>query len=319
MKIVFIDKSTLTEDVNLTKPNFPHQWIEYNSTSADQTLDRVKDADIIVTNKVVLNEEIIRQCRSLKLIAVVATGYNIIDTKTCNELNIPVCNVHGYAKNTVTEHTFSLIFHLTRSIASYQKDIQQGRWQKSEQFCFLDYPIKDITEKTIGIIGAGTTGLAVANIAKSFDMNVLLHSRTPKECEHAFTSLNDLYEKSDIISVHCPLTPETENLITLNEFQTMKKQPIIINCARGGIVNEEDAVTAIKNSLISGLGFDCLTQEPPTKGNPILDIVDQPNVIITPHVAWASQQAIQLLWDGVINNINAFQQGKPKNIVNEVI
>lgn len=314
MHIVFLDSDTFTPDFTFKQPDFAHQWTVYSSTKPEQVSARIENADVVITNKVVLDKSIIEKAKQLKLVAVAATGYNHIDVNACKNSNITVCNAAGYSTHSVPEHALMLMLMLRRNIMAYQKDMLDGRWQKTEQFCFLDHPIKDLHNITLGIIGAGSLGMSVTHIARGFGMKVIYTSHTPRK-DKDWVSLEAIYQQADIISLHCPLNDNTFDLLNADAFNQMLKAPIVINTARGGIVNEKDAANALKTGRISGLGIDCLAQEPPKDGSPLLDIAYLPNVIITPHIAWASQDAMNNLWDIVITNIEGFAQNQIQNKV----
>jgi len=316
INIVFLDSNSFGASVHFSRPSFEHHWVDFPKTAADEVVSRLAGADIAVTNKVPVTGDMLDQLPNLKMIAVTATGYNIIDMNACNERGIVVSNVSGYATNTVPEHTFALILALRRSIIGYRADVAAGDWGRSDQFCLHTHNIQDLNGATLGIIGAGSLGKRVAQIAEAFGMRTLLAARKgASDIPSGYTPFDSVLEESDVITLHCPLTPDTVNLISMNEFQKMKRHPIIINTARGGIVNEHDIVTALDLGLVSGIGFDCLSTEPPSAGNPLLGILDRPNAIITPHIAWASREAKQILWDQSMANIENFQAGKPSNQV----
>ncbi|MGB5918066.1 D-2-hydroxyacid dehydrogenase [Arcobacter sp.] len=316
-KIVFLDRATFAQTISINKPVFEHEWIEYESTEVQQIINRCSDADVIITNKVPLKEEVLKQLKKLKFIAVAATGYDCIDLEACKKLNILVSNVRGYGINSVPEHVFSLIFALKRSLIGYRDDVINGEWQKAKQFCFHTHSITDLKGSTLGIVGQGGLGKAVGNIGKALGMNVIYAERKDsKNIREGYTQFDKFLKESDIISLNCPLTNETRNLLTYKEFQKMSRTPLIINCGRGGLVNEVDIVKALNEKLISGIGFDCLTSEPINNEHPFCKILNLPNVIVTPHVAWASEEAMQTLWNKLIENINNFKNNKPSNILN---
>lgn len=317
IKIVFLDRTTIASNIELTKPNFKHEWIEYESTNVHDIVARCYDADIIITNKVPLNEETLEQLPRLKFIAVAATGYDCIDVQICKKLNVLVSNVQGYGINSVPEHVFSMIFALKRSLIGYRNDVINDQWRKSKQFCFHSHSISDLKGSTLGIIGRGTLGKAIAKIGEILGMNVIYAERKgSKNIRDGYVQFDKFLKESDIISLNCPLTNLTQDLLTYKEFKKMSRCPIIINCGRGGLVNESDIVKALKEKLISGIGFDCLTSEPINEEHPFLEILSLPNVIVTPHVAWASETAMQTLWNILIENINNFKKNRPSNIIN---
>jgi glycerate dehydrogenase len=312
-KVAFLDRNSLK--ANLRRPVFEHEWFEYDQTLASEVVDRLHGVTVAITNKVPIRKDALNQLPDLKLIAVAATGYDVIDLDFCKEKGIGVVNIRNYAVHTVPEHTFSLILSLKRNLVAYRNDVLSGRWQKHNQFCFFDYPIGDLAGSTLGIFGEGVLGQGTAKIAKAFGMNVLFADHPPpKSVNVKFTDPEEIFEKSDIISLHCPLTENSKNFIGLNEFKKMKDTSILINTARGGLVNEKDLVTALDEGLIAGAGFDVLTKEPPKDGNPLLE-VNRPNFILTPHIAWASDGAMQFLADQLIDNIEAFVSGNPQHLL----
>jgi glycerate dehydrogenase len=313
-RIVFLDRSSIGPSVSLTKPSFAHEWVEHDRTRPDQVVERLKDADIAVCNKVPIRRDAIEQLPKLKMICIPATGYDAFDIAACKERGIVVSNVRGYAVNTVPEHAFALIFALRRGIVGYRQDVIDGRWQEAAQFCFFTHPINDLAGSTLGIFGEGALGQGVAAIGRALGMRTLFAAhKGVSGLGPLYTPFDEVLETADVISLHCPLMPATRNMIAAPEFAKMKKNPLLINCARGGLVNEADLVDALDKGQIAGAGFDCLTSEPPLPDNPLLKVLDRPNVIVTPHVAWASNEAMQTLWDQVIDHINNFNAGKPSN------
>jgi glycerate dehydrogenase len=311
--IVFLDRSTLQATVR--RPAFEHTWQEYATTSAAQTVERLKDATIVLTNKAPLRGDVLAQLPKLKMIAVAATGYDVIDVPACRERGIAVANIRNYALHTVPEHAFSLILALRRSLLEYRADVERGRWQEVDQFCFFDHPIRDLHGSTMGIFGEGVLGQGTAAIARAFGMRVLFADHAPPKMPNVeFTPVEQVLAESDVISLHCPLTPDSRNMFGLEQFRKMKRSAILINTARGGLVDEQALVTALKEGLIAGAGFDVLTKEPPKEGNPLLDL-RMPNFILTPHVAWASDGAMQFLADQLIDNVELFIKGTPQHLV----
>ncbi|MBP1841963.1 glycerate dehydrogenase [Rhizobium petrolearium] len=316
MKVVFLDRDTIGPSVTITRPSFAHEWVEYGKTAPEDVAARIADADIVITNKAPVREQAIAAASKLKMIAVAATGYDVIDLAFAKERGITVSNVRGYAVNTVPEHTFALIFALRHSIVGFRQDVIAGEWQRANQFCFFNHPIRDLAGSTLGIFGRGALGKSVAKIAEAFGMKVIFAARKGTETiEPGYTAFDDVLKTADIITFHMPLTPTTRNLIGIEEFRRMKKRPLIINTARGGLVNEADLVTALNEGLIAGAGFDVLTKEPPAPDNPLLAVLERSNVIVTPHVAWASDEAMQTLWAQVISHIENFEKGAPTNVL----
>jgi glycerate dehydrogenase len=315
-RIVFLDRSTIGPSVTLSKPSFPHEWVDYDRTRPDQVVERLTGAAIAVVNKVPIRRESIEKLPDLKMICIPATGYDAFDIDACKERGIVVSNVRGYAVHTVPEHAFALIFALRRGLIGYRQDVIEGRWQKEAQFCFFTHPINDLAGSTLGIFGEGALGQGVATIGRALGMRILFAAhKGVSGLGPLYTPFDEVLETADILTLHCPLMPATRNMIAAPEFAKMKKRPLLINCARGGLVNEADLVDALDRGQVSGIGFDCLTSEPPAPDNPLLTILDRPNVIVTPHVAWASDEAMQTLWDQVISHIDNFHAGKPSNRV----
>ncbi len=316
MRIVFLDRSTIGPSVTVTRPGFEHEWVEYDRTGAEQVVERLKGADIAVSNKVPINRAAIEALPELKMIAIPATGYDAFAVDACRERGIIVSNVRGYAVNTVPEHTFALILALRRSIVGFRQDVIDGKWQEADQFCFFTHPIKDLAGSTLGIFGEGVLGQGVASLARAFGMRVLFAAHKGVEgLGPLYTPFDQVLEESDVITLHCPLMPGTRNMIAAPEFAKMKRRPLLINCSRGGLVDEADLVTALDKGQIAGAGFDVLTSEPPRPDNPLLSVLERPNVIVTPHTAWASDGAMQTLWNQVVSHIENFHAGKPSNVV----
>ncbi len=308
-KIVFLDRETL--DANVRIPNFPNEYTEYGQTSVDQIVERAKDADIIITNKVPLREPVLKQLPKLKLIAVAATGTDVIDKAYTTANGITVSNIRNYAYNTLPEHVFALLFALRRNLVNYVDSVRHGKWGYVNQFCYFDYPIYDIAGSTLGIVGYGALGKETEKRALALGMKVLVNDLfdIPGKVD-----LPTILRESDVITLNIPLTPQTRNLIGAKEFGMMKKTASIINTARGGIIDEEALADALRKGVIAGAALDVLTVEPPKNGNILLDPTI-PNLIITPHVAWASKEAMQVLSDQLIDNIDAFVAGDPRNVV----
>ena len=311
--IVFLDRQSLRAE--LRAPAFAHEWTEHVQTRADQVVERLQHATVAITNKVPIRRETLAQLPHLKLIAMAATGHDVIDTQACQEHGVALVNIRNYAVHTVPEHAFALIFALRRNLMAYREDVLKGRWQTEEQFCFFDYPIRDLHGSTLGIFGEGVLGQATAQIGRALGMRVLFADHAPpKAADVDFVSPAQVFAESDIISLHCPLTPASRHFIGMTQLKQMKPSALLINTSRGGLVDEHALKEALETGVIAGAGFDVLTQEPPKDGNPLLDI-RSPNFILTPHVAWASQQAMQFLADQLIDNIEAFVANKPQNRV----
>ena len=316
MRIVFLDRGSIGPSVELHRPSFEHDWVVYDQTAPDQVAERLADADIAISNKVPIRRDSIEKCPKLKMIAIPATGYDAFDLEACRERGIVVSNVRGYAINTVPEHTFALILALRRSIVGYRQDVIDGEWQKSGQFCFFNHPIKDLRGSKLGIIGEGVLGQGVADLARAFGMEIMFAAHKGVDGRGPlYTPWDQVIETADIITLHSPLMPATKNMIAEPEFRRMKQKPLLVNCSRGGLVHEGDLVKALDEGWISGVGFDVLTSEPPAPDNPLLKVLDRPNVIVTPHVAWASEEAMQTLWNQVRDHLENFERGEPSNVV----
>lgn len=311
--IVFLDRATVR--AQFPAPAFPHTWQDYDETAAADVVPRLNEATIAITNKVQFTRDVLTQLPNLKLIAVTATGYNNVDIAACRERGVAVANVRNYALHTVTEHVFAMVFALRRNLMAYREDILRGRWQQESKFCFFDYPLLDLHDSTFGIIGAGTLGREAARIAEAFGMRVLYaQSLGGSEANDGRVPLDQLLAEADVVSLHCPLTDRTRGLIGERELRHMKPGALLINTARGGIVDEAALARALKEGWIAGAGVDVLSEEPPRHGNPLLEI-KTPNLVMTPHVAWASEQAMQGLADQVLANLEAFVAGRPQNLV----
>lgn len=315
-RIVFLDRGTIGPSVELSRPAAPHDWQMHDRTPPEAVVERLAGARIAVTNKVPLRRAALEQLPELKFISVAATGYDVIDIAACREFGITVSNVRGYAVASVPEHTMALILSLKRALPGYRADVQAGEWQRSGQFCFFAHPIGDLAGATLGLIGGGSIGGSVARLAQAFGMRVLQAERKgATETRPGFTPFEQVLAEADVISLHCPLTPETRGMIAGPEFARMARRPVIVNTARGGLVDEAAAVAALEAGQISGLGFDVLTSEPPAPDNPLLSVAHRPDVILTPHTAWASDQAMAVLWGQVVESIDAFLAGRPVRVL----
>jgi glycerate dehydrogenase len=311
--VVFLERNSLK--AHIRRLRFEHTYEEYPHTPSDQVVPRLSHATIAIINKVQLSNEILALLPRLKMVAISATGYNGIDIAACRKRGIAVANIRNYAIHTVPEHVFALVLALRRNLLAYRREIEQGAWQKSEQFCLFTHHISELSGSTMGIIGEGAIGQGTAAIARGFGMRVLFaYHDSPKRKEIVLTPLDQVLAESDVLSLHCPLTPATQNLIGIDELRKMKRNALLINTARGGLVNETALVQALDEGLIAGAGFDVLTVEPPVNGNPLLDL-RRPNFILTPHVAWASDEAMQVLADQLIDNVEAWVAGRPQNLV----
>ena len=313
LHIVVLDRDTL-----VNRPfdfDFPHTLSSYGTTEAHETLERIRGADIVITNKVVISAQAFAENPQLKLVAVTATGVNNVDVEAAKQNGTAVCNIRAYGNESVAEHAFMMMITLMRNLPAYQRDVAAGLWENSPFFCHLGAPMRDLNGKTLAIFGRGNIGKTLTTYAQAFKMNVVFaehkHAETVRD---GYVSFDEAIRSADALSLHCPLTPQTENMIGEAELQQMKPGAILINCGRGGLVDEAALVAALKYGQIGGAGFDVLTQEPPRDGNPLLK-ARLPNLIVTPHIAWASQEAANRLFDILLDNINRFVAGNPQNLV----
>jgi len=313
-RVVFLDRDSLKAKVR--KPSCASDYVEHAKTvGVEDTVAKLKGATVALTNKVPLRAEVLSQLPDLKMIAVAATGYDVIDVPYCKEHGIAVANIRNYAVHTVPEHAFAMILCLRRNLLAYREDVQAGVWEKSDQFCFFTHDIGDLHGSTLGIIGEGALGQGTATIARAFGMRVLFADHAPPKAPNVeFTPMDEVLAQSDVISIHCPLTPATRNVIGIEQFRKMKRNAILINTARGGLVDEQALIQALDEGLIAGAGFDVLTVEPPRDGHPLLN-VRRPNFLLTPHVAWASDGAMQFLADQLIDNVELWDKGTPQHLV----
>ncbi len=311
--IVFLQRDTLSASVR--RPSFAHEWSEHADTGPDELVERLRGASIAISNKLAMPRSVLEQAPELKLIAIAATGANHIDLACCRERGITVCNVRGYSRHTLPEHTLMLLLALSRSLPAYLRDVAAGKWQLADKFFLEGPPISDLHGATLGIIGRGAAGDAVAKLAGAFGMKVLFaEHRRAAGVRSGYTAFDTVLKTADAITLHCPLTPDTDRLIGTRELALMKRGALLVNTARGGLIDEAALVEALVSGHLGGAGLDVLSEEPPTQGNPLLDL-SLPNLIITPHTAWASAEAQQLLADQLIDVIEAWAHGMPRNIV----
>lgn len=313
LHIVVLDRDTL-----VNRPfdfDFPHTLSSYGTTEAHETLERIRGADIVITNKVVISAQAFAENPQLKLVAVTATGVNNVDVEAAKQNGTAVCNIHAYGNESVAEHAFMMMITLMRNLPAYQRDVAAGLWENSPFFCHLGAPMRDLNGKTLAIFGRGNIGKTLATYAQAFKMNVVFaEHKNAQSIRDGYVSFDEAIRSADVVSLNCPLTPQTANMIGEAELQQMKPGAILINCGRGGLVDEAALVAALKYGQIGGAGFDVLTQEPPRDGNPLLK-ARLPNLIVTPHIAWASQEAANRLFDILLDNINRFVAGNPQNLV----
>lgn len=288
----------------------------FDRTPIDQIVERSVNSEIILTNKTPLDKATIQKLPNLKYIGVLATGYNVIDIQAAKEKNIPVCNVPGYSGMSVAQAVFSLLLEVTNHVGQHSEEVRQGKWSSAPDFCFTSTPLIELADLTMGIVGYGNIAQSTIKIAQALGMKILVHTRTiPKEKVEgvSFVSTDELFKKSDVISLHCPLTDQTKHMINKTSLALMKKSAILINTGRGPLVDEDALALALNESRIFGAGLDVLSQEPPQANNPLLSAK---NCVITPHNAWASKAARQRLMNMAIENLKAFLNNKTTNRVN---
>lgn len=317
MKIVVMDgKGVNPGDMSWKQIQQFGELIVYERTASEEIIDHVGDAEIVLTNKTVFDEDTIAKLKNVKYIGVLATGYNVVDLKAASKRGIVVTNIPAYSTDSVAQMTFAHILNVTNHVDHYARASRDGEWSRCPDFCYWDKPLVELAGKTIGIIGLGNIGMKVANIALNFGMNVIAYtSKEPKEIPNGINkaSIDNILSDSDIIALHCPLTKQTRELINKDSIAKMKRSVIVVNTGRGPLVNEEDVANALHNGLIGAYCADVMCSEPPSADNPLF--VEQ-NAYITPHVAWASKEARIRLMDIAEKNIHSFLSGKPINVVN---
>lgn len=311
--ITFLDRDSLI--ATLRPPAFPHTWRDYPATAPHEVVDRLRGATIAVVNKVPLRADVLDQLPDLRMIAIAATGTDNVDLAACRARGIVVANIRDYSLVSVPEHCFALVLALRRNLQAYAADVAAGRWERSTRFCLLDHPIVDLAGSRLGIIGYGALGRRVAQLGRAFGMEIAVTSRSPVlDTDVTVLPLAELLASADVVSLHLPLTAQTRQLIGAAELASMKRGALLINTARGGLVDEAALAQALRDGVIAGAGFDVLSQEPPSADNPLLHL-DLPNFVLTPHVAWASGGAMQNLADRLIANLEAWVAGAPTNVV----
>lgn len=313
MKVVILDAKTLTnDDIDFSVFDEFGEVTIYDYTKYNQIAERIKDAEIILCNKSIMNRMTLKDAKNVKYIGLFATGYNNVDIEYTNERNITVCNAGSYSTNAVAQHVFALILEHYNKVGEYNKFVKDGGWIHSEKFSPFK-PMKEMDGRTLGIVGYGSIGKKVAKIAQAFDMKVLAYNRSPKKDESVrFVEMDELLEKSDIVSIHCPLNSDSEKMCNKEFFEKMKDGALFINTSRGGVVDEQALIDAVKSKEISGAGLDVVAVEPMEKHEEILDI---DNIIITPHSAWAPVETRTRLVEIVKNNIKKWVAGDPVNVI----
>jgi glycerate dehydrogenase len=319
MNIVVLDGYTLNPgDLSWKGLESLGQSIVYDRSAPEEVVPRAKDAQIVLTNKTVLSSDIIKQLPKMKYIGVLATGYNIVDIETAHDKNIPVTNVPTYGTQSVAQMVFAHLLNFTQHTAHHAQTVSSGKWTSNPDFCYWDMPLIELAGLTMGIIGFGRIGQATAKLALAFGMNVIFYDtikppNTPEGCQ--FKGLDDIFRTSDVISLHCPLTSDTKNIINSERLKLMKKTAFLINTSRGPLVDEQALADALNNETIAGAGLDVLSEEPPSENNPLLKAR---NCYITPHIAWATIAARKRLLQVAVDNVVSFIEGKLQNVVNGV-
>ncbi len=317
-KIVVLDGYTLNPgDLSWKELEAFGPCIVYHRTVPEDVLSRSEGADIILTNKTVLSTDIIEQLPALKYIGVLATGYNVVDIEAADERGIVITNVPAYSTQSVAQLVFAHLLNLAHHVSHHAQTVRGGRWASSVDFCYWDTPLIELAEMTMGIVGFGRIGQTTAKLAKAFGMKVIAYdivkpSNMPQDCQ--FVELDDIFRRSDIVTLHCPLTLQTEKIVNSRRLALMKKTAFLINTGRGPLVDEQALADALNNGNIAGAGLDVLSSEPPKEDNPLLEAK---NCFITPHIAWATQAARQRLMTVVVDNVAAFLAGTPQNVVNK--
>ena len=317
MKIVVLDGYALNPgDLSWNEFENSGELKVYDRTSPDEILHRATDADVLMTNKTPIREDVIHQLPRLKFIGVLATGYNIIDIEAATKKGIIVSNIPDYGSYSVAQLTMALLLELCHHVQRHSDSVRDGKWAASKDWCYWDYPLVELAGKTMGIVGFGSIGQKVGDMAAAFGMNILGSARNHRDQAHRknfrWSNIPDLLEQSDVVSIHCPLTPETKGLINAASLRRMKKTAFLLNTSRGPIVVDDHLADALNQGVIAGAGIDVLSVEPPPKGNPLFAAK---NCIITPHIAWATKEARARLMDMAVRNLKAFVDGSPTNVV----
>jgi len=319
MKIVILDGYTLNPgDITWDGLKKLGDVVIYDRTPEAQIMERAMGAEIIFTNKTLLTEDVIKQLTSLKFIGVLATGYNIVDTEAAKARGIVVTNIPGYGTASVVQMTFALLLELCLHVQRHSDSVLDGKWSRSDDFCYWDYPLVELAGKTMGIIGFGNIGQQVGDVATAFGMNIIGNDRNRTDQSHRtnfrWAEVPELLQQSDVVSIHCPLFPDTKGLINKESVQLMKSSAFLLNTSRGPLIVDEDLADALNQNIIAGAGIDVLSVEPPRIDNPLFSAK---NCIITPHIAWATKEARTRLMNIAVNNLDAFLKGNPVNVVNK--
>lgn len=317
MKAVFLDFATMGADLDLSPlTNLLPGLKFFDATPEDLTAERIKDAEFVFTNKIRFNEATLGNAKSLRFIGLTATGTDNIDLSCADKYGIAVCNIRAYCTQSVVEHVFGVFLYFTHNISRFAQTVRNGEWQNSDDFCMLKYPIRELSGMTLGLVGHGELGRGVERIAREFGMNILIARRpgTSATQDDGRTDFHEMLRRADAITLHCPLTDDTENLFGEEEFRLMKPDAILINTARGGLIDSAALAAALRDGEIGAAAVDVLPKEPPVDGNPLLDYKG-PNLIVTPHVAWATMEARQKAINELAANVEAFLKGERRNRV----
>ena len=314
MNIVVLDSFTVNPgDLKWDALHQLGQCKLYDRSPKDQVVERLKDAEIALTNKSLIDAAAIAQLPKLRYIGVIATGYNCVDVPAAKARNIVVANVPTYGTFSVAQATFALLLELTNAVGVHEKTVREGQWTKSPDFCYWVSPQVELAELTLGLLGYGRIAQAVAKIGQALGMNVIVHTRTkPADASVKHVDLDTLFRDSDVLSLHCPLTPETKAIVSAARLSQMKRSAYLLNTSRGPLIDEAALAAALERGVIAGAGLDVVSVEPPAAGNPLFGAK---NCIVTPHIAWATRAARQRLIAEVVANVAAFQAGTPKNVV----
>ena len=316
MKAVFLDFATMGPglDISPLQTLLPALKV-FEITDVDQVAERIQNAEFVLTNKVRLTDDLLKGSPSLKFIGLTATGTDNIDLLAAKQRGIAVCNIRAYCTQSIAEHVFGCLLNLTHGLEQYNRVVRAGEWQKSADFCLLVYPIRELSAMTLGIVGYGDLGKGVADVARAFGMKVIISARPGADTvDEGRVAFDEVLQNADVVSLHCPLTDATVELFGAAEFKKMKSDAILINTARGGLVDSAALVSALNDGDIAAAALDVLPQEPPVDGNPLLDY-DGPNLLVTPHIAWGSNEARQTAIDQLAANIAAFLKGEELNRV----
>lgn len=314
--IVFLDRATIGPTITIRSPDFEHQWQEYKQTSANDVVTRLQHAQIAITNKVAITAEMLSELPDLRCIAVAATGANMLDFSACQQVGVLVCNIRGYAKHTVPEHTFSTILALRRNLIEYREQVNSGAWQEAGQFCFFNRPIQDLHGATLSLLGTGSIAQQTGRMGEAFGMQVQYHSLSDrKDSGLPLVDFETMVATADVLSIHCPLNEASHAIINAKVFSQMKTSALLINTARGQIVDIEALSKALEQQQIAGAAIDVCDEEPPAHDALVMKLATRPDFLLTPHIAWASVNAMQILADQLIDNLEAFVAGDPQNVL----